>query len=113
MVYTDNCLAVEVTLDIVSPKGKDAVQLCFKFGTVSDGKRADLTEAIAQAQSGPQQITTPHPVIDSASKFVQSVDPAVQKAISFSDSLGAVMKKLEFIQSVGDHLSEVSPFANP
>ena len=75
---------------------------------VSDGRKADLNEAIAQA--GQQDITALPSIVTDAAEAVQTTDTFVQGAISFAETWDPILKKLEAFQSIGNYLNEVSPF---
>ena len=75
---------------------------------VSDGSKADLNEAIAQA--GQQDITALPSIGTDAAEAVLTTVAFVQGAITFAETWDPILKKLEAFQSIGNYLSEVSPF---
>ena len=74
-----------------------------------DGNREDMKEAVAQA--GLQRLAALPSKVDNAADAVETAIPFVQGAISFTDTWGPVLKKLEAFQSIGTYLSEVTPFS--
>jgi hypothetical protein len=50
-------------------------------------------------------------MVNNAADAVETANPFVQGAISFTDTWGPVLKKLEAFQSIGTHLSEIHPYA--
>jgi len=98
-----------VKLDLVTPNHANAAKLFFTIKAVSDGNREDMKEAVAQA--GLQGIATLPPMVNNAADAVETANPFVQSAISFTDTWGPVLKKLEAFQSIGTYLSEVTPFS--
>ena len=64
-----------------------------------------MEEAIAQA---PQpSVTSPPPIVQSLGNIVQHAKPVVEQASKFSDTINDICGKLEFLQNLGDKLSEV------
>ena len=98
-----------VKLDLVTPNQANAAKLFFTIKAVSDGNREDMKEAVAQA--GLQGSAALPSMVDNAADAVETANPFVQGAISFTDTWGPVLKKLEAFQSIGTHLSEVTPFS--
>jgi hypothetical protein len=98
-----------VKLDLVYPNYANAAKLFFTIKAVSDGNREDMKEAVAQACQ--QGIAALPSMVDNAADAVETANPFVQSAISFADTWGPVLKKLEALQSIGTHLSEVTPFS--
>ena len=72
---------------------------------MSDGKKEDLKEAVNQA--GLRVITALPLMISGAVDAVQTADPFVQGAVSFSQTCGLILEKLKALQSIGNNLSEV------
>ena len=75
-------IVVVINLDIHIPDYAKAAKLCLKIKVVSDGLKADLKEAIAQA--GHQDITGLPSIATDAAEAVQTTDAFVQGAISFA-----------------------------
>ena len=97
-----------VALDIISSNHEIVGQLHFKLAAVSDGKFEDMADAVQAAQTH-SEVSAPSPMLQNTSQLVQTIDPTVHNAISFSDTLATILKSLESLQNLGDHLSEVSP----
>ena len=95
-------------MDLPIPNYAKSAKLCLKIKAVSDAVKADLNEAIAQA--GHQDITGLPSIATEAAEAVQTTDAFVQGAISFAETWDPILKKLEAFQSIGNYLSEVSPF---
>jgi hypothetical protein len=68
-----------------------------------------MKEAVAQARL--HGIAALPSMVNNAADAVGSANPFIQGAISFTDTWGPVLKKLEAFQSIGTHLSEVTPFS--
>ena len=75
---------------------------------VSDGTKEDMREAVAQAES--QGIMALPSMVSNATEVVQATDSFVQGAVSFTETWSPILDKLEFLQRIGDCLSEVSRF---
>ena len=75
---------------------------------VSDGVKADLNEAIAQAAR--QDIKPLPSLVTDAAVALQTTDAFVQGAISFAETWDPILKKLKALQIIGNYLSEVSVF---
>ena len=99
---------VVIHLDLHISNYAKAAKLCLKIKAVSDGVKADLNEAIAQAAH--QDIKALPSVVTDAAVAVQTTDAFVQGAISFAETWDPILKKLEAFQSIGNYLSEVSAF---
>jgi hypothetical protein len=82
-----------------------AAKLVLKIKSVSDGNKEDLDEAVNQA--GLPGIMALPSMISGAVDAVQTADPFVQGAVSFSQTCGLILEKLKALQSIGNNLSEV------
>src|SRR5271155_6047012 len=101
-------ILVVINLDLHIPNYAKAAKLCLKIKAVSDGVKADLNEAIAQAAQ--QDIKALPSLVTDAAVAVQTTDAFVQGTISFAETWDPILKKLEALQSIGNYLSEVSAF---
>ena len=72
---------------------------------MSDGNKEDLNEAVIQA--GLPDIMALPSMIGGAVDIVQTADPFVQGALSFSQTWSSILEKLKAFQSIGNDLSEV------
>jgi hypothetical protein len=95
-----------VKLDLDTPNHASAAKLFLKIKSISEGNKEDLKEAVDQA--GLRGITSLPSMIDDATDIIQTTDAFVQGAVSFGETWGPILKKLEAFQVVGDYLSEVS-----
>ena len=73
---------------------------------MSDGNKEDLNEAVNQVGRG--GIMALPSAIGGAVDAVQTADAFAQSALSFSETWGPILQKLMALQSIGDHLSEVT-----
>ena len=95
-----------VKLELDTANHTSAAKLLLKIRSVSDGNKEDLKEAVNQA--GLRGIMALPSVIGGAVDAVQTADPFVQGAISFSETWAPILEKLKALQSVGNYLSEVT-----
>jgi hypothetical protein len=95
----------EGTCDITSASAETVGQLYFKIQPVSDGKVADMAEAVAQASHLP--LTSPPPAVQFFGEVAQRAESVVEQASKFSGTINDICGKLEFLQNLGDKLSEV------
>lgn len=101
-------IAIAVSADVYKPDEGKVGNLRFKIQSVADGKMVDAYEAVAQAQAGAQSMDGVHPVVKGSSTLVGAVDTTgVSTVQTFTDMLGPVLDHLQFIQTLGNRLSEV------
>src|SRR5271155_5935482 len=101
-------ILVVINLDLHIPNYARTAKLCLKMKAVSDGVKADLNEAIAQAAR--QDIKPLPSLVTDAAVALQTTDAFVQGAISFAETWDPILKKLKALQIIGNYLSEVSAF---
>ena len=97
------------TCDIIGDSAENVGQLHFKIQPISDGKVADMAEAVAQASS--LSVASPHPASQLLSDAAERAESVVELARKFSDSINDICEKLKFLQDLGDKLSEVGYYA--
>ena len=73
-------------------------KLVLKIRSVSNGNKEDLKEAVNQA--GLRGIMTLPSTIGGAVDTVQTADPFVQAAVSFSATWDPILEKLKALQSI-------------
>jgi hypothetical protein len=73
--------------------------------SVSDGKMTDMEEAVA-LPSHPL-VASPPPIVQHLGDVVQHAQSVVDQVGKFSDTINDICGKLEFLQNLGDKLSEV------
>jgi len=93
-----------VNVDIPIPD-QNTAHLRFKIKAVLDGAKEDMNEAVTQAVN--QDFAALPSIVAHAAEGIQTSDPFVQSVISFNDTWGPVLQTLEFLQGVGNTLSEV------
>src|SRR5271155_699611 len=99
-------ILVVINLDLHIPNYAKAAKLCLKIKAISDGVKADLNEAIAQAAQ--QDIKALPSLVTDAAVAVQTTDAFVQGAISFAETWDPILKKLEALQSICKALETIS-----
>jgi len=98
-----------VKLELDTANHASAAKLVVKIRSVSDGNKEDLKEAVNQA--GLRGIMAVPSVIGGAVDAVQTADAFVPGAVSFSETWDPILEKLKALQTIGDHLSEIHPYA--
>ena len=88
---------------------KTVSQLQFRIQPVSDGKVVDMKEAVTKASRS--SVASPSPAVQFLGGVVEHAESIAEQASEFSDTINAICGKLEFIQELGDKLSEVGYYA--
>jgi hypothetical protein len=79
--------------------------LQLKIKCVSDGKIADMEEAVEQAAHS--TVSPLPPAVQVLNDVVERTESAVEQAGKFVDTINDICGKLVFLQDLGDKLSEV------
>ena len=91
--------------DIIHDSAKTVGQLQFRIQPVSDGKIADMKEAVAQVSRS--SVAPPPAAAQLLGNLVEHAESVAEQASDFSDTINDICGKLEFLQGLGDKISEV------